>query len=802
MFICPDCRSVYNENLPHCERDQEKLVPVRANQNHRKYPLLNQELDGRYHLIGGLGQGGVGTVYLANHIHLSQLSAVKFLDIEHLMGSDDEQKKEALDDFLREAKLAMMLRHDLVVRVMDFGVFEDSPFLVMEYIPGPSLLRRMNSSERLTIPQALSVIHKIAEALNAFHERKLVHRDLKPANVILDPRDNGQLTLVDLGLVKDLSNEARSSTHPLAMRGTPGYLAPEQVPSWVLSTAGAKATTEKQPVDERIDIFALGVIAYELLAGQPPYPKGLSPNKVIVHTCTQDPPRVEQHNPEVLQYPGLSELVYSMMARVPSQRPNNGAAVVQIIEEISAESQGVGSPKLLQEEIHRAQQALVQQFGAGQIPQNNHRAPAPSLIAPPAHVDERSPEIKQQQLQAAESQMQPAPYNQQATHQLPVSGDAHTPAVTGTPNLPTPTPYPSIQPSAPLTQSPINPQQGINQQGINQQGIHSQLPPSIITSAPPSASSTPRYHPHSNDLHSTDDRTAEQDQDSWNEKDITRISNLDPAQYLKEEEESQIPVFTLILLGLIVLIVLWIFIPSDPPNKAQSTQVKGNSQTQSLTSQQAQKRLSSSLSSSRAQSTPVINRDDALNPAQKANQGKNKEELHQNEHSRLTNTMPSPSAELPDNLGTPVFEPDPKPIEKQAPANTANDRVKIVNEPIQTVNRPKSIKVVSTAPQKVRTKKRPKRRVKAKAKKRSNPSRFTERKKASSYKKSVKESHKKRLRALSYNFKRINEETKDKDIKKLIRFAQEISDELPRKSEEYGEAIAILSELKRKLQDK
>jgi serine/threonine protein kinase len=395
VFICPDCRSVYTNHVIVCERDQEKLVPVQANQNQRTYPLLNQELDGRYHLIGGLGQGGVGTVYLANHIHLDQLSAVKFLDMDLLGRADEEQQEESLQDFIREAKLAMLLRHEYVVRVMDYGVYENSPFLVMEYIPGPSLLRRMNAGQRFTVEQSLNIISRIAEALNAFHEKKLVHRDLKPANVILDPRDNGELTLVDLGLVKDLSSEARSSTHPLALRGTPGYLAPEQVPSWVLSSVGANPLGEKQPVDARVDIFALGVLAYELLAAQPPYPKGLSPSKVIIYTCTQSPAPIESLCKEIEDYPGLAELVRSMMAKKPSNRPNNGREVMQQVAEILEDVEDQGSPKAVRGEISRAQNALVQHMTAlsngvslsdlsasNQIPNQ----PSASLIPSPASM--------------------------------------------------------------------------------------------------------------------------------------------------------------------------------------------------------------------------------------------------------------------------------------------------------------------------------------------------------------------------------------------------------------------------------
>ncbi|MCB9549688.1 MAG: serine/threonine protein kinase [Myxococcales bacterium] len=338
MWICPECRSTYPERADHCVRDGAPLAEVQAHQTKSRYPLLGRVVGDRYHLIGGLGQGGLGTVYLAQHMHLGQLFAVKFLDIDALIDQDKRQKEETRRDFIKEARVASLIRHDSVVRVTDFGEYDNLPFLVMEYVPGPSLLHVLSQRGRFGEEEAISIARRIAEALDAFHERRLVHRDLKPANVILDPRGDGRLTLVDLGLVKDLSGPGgRASTHPLALRGTPGYLAPEQVPSWVLSGAGVLANGEKRLVDARVDIYALGVIFYEMLAGVSPYPDGTN-TQIIVYCCTRDPIPLADVHPPVRLRPGLAELVLSTMNRDPEQRP---ASAADFLERLDAVALGV-----------------------------------------------------------------------------------------------------------------------------------------------------------------------------------------------------------------------------------------------------------------------------------------------------------------------------------------------------------------------------------------------------------------------------------------------------------------------------
>jgi serine/threonine protein kinase len=355
VWICPECRTIYRDHAAQCERDALPLAEVKAHQSKARYPLLDKVIDARYHLIGGLGQGGLGTVYLAQHLHLDQLVAVKFLDLETVgLNVNRDQKKEYQTDFMKEARVASLIRHDSVVRVSDFGEFERLPYLVMDYVPGPSLLAMITERGRFTVAEATKIARKIAGALDAFHERQLVHRDLKPANVILDPRGEGLLTLVDLGLVKDISGPAgRASTHPMALRGTPGYLAPEQVPKWVLSGAGIQLPGDKQLVDTRVDMYALGVIFYEMLAGLSPYPDG-SNTQIIVYACTRAPLPLSNVDPPIDLTPGLEQLIYDTMSRDPAQRPQTAGEFIERLDRLKDQGESSAAWPVMHTTVGRA----------------------------------------------------------------------------------------------------------------------------------------------------------------------------------------------------------------------------------------------------------------------------------------------------------------------------------------------------------------------------------------------------------------------------------------------------------------
>lgn len=347
MWICPECRALYRVKEAKCQRDGFALVPVQANLSKAKYPLLNKTVDGRYLLVAGLGQGGLGTVYLGVHQRLNQLFAIKFLDLETVgIQADAQQSAEYRDDFMKEARVASLIHHDSVVRVTDFGDFEGLPYLVMDFVAGPSLLAMLGHRGRFKVDEAVNIAWSIAEALGAFHERKLIHRDLKPANVILDPR-GGQLTLVDLGLVKDISGYGgKASTHPMALRGTPGYLAPEQVPPWVLSGISTTPSQSKGLVDARVDMYALGVMLYEMIAGVSPYPDG-SNTQIIIYACTKDPLSLRGVEPPIDLSPELEQLVYDTMARDPDKRPATAGDFIERLKSVTGGQRPSSWPEVI-----------------------------------------------------------------------------------------------------------------------------------------------------------------------------------------------------------------------------------------------------------------------------------------------------------------------------------------------------------------------------------------------------------------------------------------------------------------------
>ncbi len=245
---CPRCGQAFAADGRFCPFDAAPLLRAEdwaASDD----PLLGAVLDRRYEVEALIGQGGVGRVYRARHRELGRWFAIKVLRREL---SDDPEIRQR---FLREAETASSVVHPGIVQIIDWGYLPDGrPFFVMELLEGSSLRNVLERRGRLPPARAIDIARRIAEALAAAHRAGIVHRDLKPDNVQLAP--DGGVKLLDFGLaiaVDSLAQQGRSSV----AFGTPHYMSPEQA-------AG-------DPVDGRADVYALGVVLYEMLTGRVPF---------------------------------------------------------------------------------------------------------------------------------------------------------------------------------------------------------------------------------------------------------------------------------------------------------------------------------------------------------------------------------------------------------------------------------------------------------------------------------------------------------------------------------------------------
>jgi tRNA A-37 threonylcarbamoyl transferase component Bud32 len=243
---CPQCGVCYDSGSTQCSQERARLVPV----------ILPRLLNVRYHLERRLGRGGMGTVYLASDRALERRVAVKVIR-EDLVGSADVAER-----FRREARVAASFAHPNVVTVHDFGIAENTrAFLVMELLEGVTLRDSLSRKKRFPTAHAMSILRDVSTALEAAHRRQLVHRDLKPENIFLVTGESGETAkILDFGLAKFHSNATQQptmDTAPGAVLGTLRYMSPEQRrgqdphPSW--------------------DLWALGVVAYEILIGAYPF---------------------------------------------------------------------------------------------------------------------------------------------------------------------------------------------------------------------------------------------------------------------------------------------------------------------------------------------------------------------------------------------------------------------------------------------------------------------------------------------------------------------------------------------------
>ncbi|MCB0118380.1 MAG: serine/threonine-protein kinase [Anaerolineales bacterium] len=272
---------------------------------------------GRYEIKSELGRGGFATVYRGYDPRFEREVAIKFLPPE-LIHSDPQFRVR----FEREAKIIAQLEHPSIVPVYDVGEENGQPYFVMRYMSGGSLSERIKS-HTFSIEETVRILEQIAPGLDEAHSRGIVHRDLKPANILFTNR--GVPLISDFGIAKFSQGEASGNMTGSAIIGTPAYMAPEQA-------AG-------DPVDGRADIYALGVILYEMVTGTQPY-KADTPLGLAIKHITEPVPHILEANPNLPTW--MEKVISTSMAK---NRDERFSTAVELVETLKAFLRGVTPPE-------------------------------------------------------------------------------------------------------------------------------------------------------------------------------------------------------------------------------------------------------------------------------------------------------------------------------------------------------------------------------------------------------------------------------------------------------------------------
>ena len=286
---------------------------------------LRTALAERYDIARELGRGGTATVYLARDHRHGRMVALKVLD--STLGAELSAER-----FLREIRVTAGMTHPHVLPLHDSGEAAGQLYYVMPYVDGETLKERLRHEKRLSVDNAVRLVREVASALDYAHRHGIVHRDVKPANILLV---DGHAVVADFGIARAVGRAralaAPDDAHAIRSHagggsetlttagtspGTPAYMAPEQ------ATNGAA-------VDHRTDLYALGVVAYEVLAGAHPF-GARSPGELLAAHCSEAPPPLDAHRPEVPAT--LSGLVMRLLAKDPLDRPQQAAEVLRALD--------------------------------------------------------------------------------------------------------------------------------------------------------------------------------------------------------------------------------------------------------------------------------------------------------------------------------------------------------------------------------------------------------------------------------------------------------------------------------------
>lgn len=313
LKICPQCGTEYPANERFCPRDGTALRSQSGDTD-----LVGSVIAERYHIMKKLGEGGMGQVYLAEHVKMGRKSAVKVMNPGMVKDVD------AIARFNREAANASRINHPNVCGIYDFGETpEGIIYLAMEFIEGQSLTSLIASQGALPPMRAAEITRQTAEALGVAHDMGIVHRDLKPDNIMIArTRDGGDLVkVVDFGIAKATGNESQKVTKTGLVVGTPEFMSPEQL-------AG-------DPLDGRSDLYSLALVSFNMFTGRLPFP-GETSQETMIMRLTDHPKTLAEMKPDVAWPADVQVAFDKALARNASDRfqtaPEFGRALFTAVE--------------------------------------------------------------------------------------------------------------------------------------------------------------------------------------------------------------------------------------------------------------------------------------------------------------------------------------------------------------------------------------------------------------------------------------------------------------------------------------
>lgn len=313
--VCPHCGTEYETTARFCPSDGTALRPKGADS------LIGRVLADRYHILKRIGEGGMGRVYLGEHVKMNRQCAIKVMSPALVNDAESAAR------FAREASNAARIIHPNVAAVFDYGESDGLIYLVMEFVDGEPLARVLTREAPLALDRALDLASQIADGLGAAHELGIVHRDLKPDNILVTRTRTGReiAKVVDFGIAKAIQEGVGEGlTHTGQVIGTPEFMSPEQLLG--------------DPVDARSDLYALGCILYLMLTASPPF-DAPTREQMIKRRLSEDAPHVHEIDPALPD--SVARIVARLLARSPKDRYGSAAEMKDALAGIHVRRSGV-----------------------------------------------------------------------------------------------------------------------------------------------------------------------------------------------------------------------------------------------------------------------------------------------------------------------------------------------------------------------------------------------------------------------------------------------------------------------------